>query len=112
MYKREWRLFIEDILESITLIENYTSNMGFDDFAKDRKTVDAVVRNFEVLGEASKYIHEEVKNNYQNIDWKGIIGFRNRITHEYFGISLTIIWHIIMKELPELKEQIRQIQER
>ena len=109
MSKREWTLFVEDVLESIELIENYVSDMEFKDFAKDRKTIDAVVRNFEIIGEASKYIPEDIKNKYQNVDWQGMVGLRNRTAHVYFGISLVIVWDIIKQEIPKLKEQMTQI---
>jgi len=111
MSKREWKLFIEDILESIQLIKNYVENMGFDDFKNDRKTIDAVVRNFEIIGEASRFIPDEIKEKYENADWKGIVGLRNRIAHEYFDISLGIVWHIVMKELPTLEDQMKEILE-
>ena len=111
MSKREWKLFIEDILESIRLIKNYVENMGFDDFKNDRKTIDAVVRNFEIIGEASRFIPDEIKEKYENADWKGIVGLRNRIAHEYFDISLSIVWHIVMKELPTLEDQMKEILE-
>jgi len=111
MSKREWKLFIEDILESIRLIKSYVENMGFDDFKNDRKTIDAVVRNFEIIGEASRFIPDEIKGKYENADWKGIVGLRNRIAHEYFDISLSIVWHIVMKELPTLEDQMKEILE-
>jgi len=111
MSKREWKLFIEDILGSIRLIKNYVENMGFDDFKNDRKTIDAVVRNFEIIGEASRFIPDEIKEKYENADWKGIVGLRNRIAHEYFDISLSIVWHIVMKELPTLEDQMKEILE-
>jgi len=109
MYKRNWKLFAEDILESVELIEKYTLNMTEQNFINDRKTVDAVVRNLEIIGEAAKNIPDEVKNTCNDIDWKGIIGLRNRITHEYFGISLQIIWNIIKQEIPRFKKEITQI---
>ena len=112
MSKREWKLFVEDILESIELIEEYVKDMVFDDFKEDRKTIDAIVRNFEIIGEASKYIPENVKDKFQNVDWKGMVGLRNRIAHEYFGISLAIVWDIIKLELPVLKEQMKNIYEK
>jgi len=108
MSKREWKLFVEDVLESIELIEKYIKGMKNEDFINDRKTTDAVVRNLEIIGEASKYIPEEVKERYPDIDWKGVIGLRNRITHEYFGISLRIVWDIVKQELPKLKEQMKK----
>ena len=111
MSKRNWKLFVEDILESIGYIEKFTETVEFEEFKEDRKTIDAVVRNFEIIGEASKFIPDDIKEEHQEVDWKGIIGLRNRIAHEYFGISTTIIWHIIKEELPKLKQQTEQILE-
>ena len=112
MSKREWKLFVEDILESVELIEGYIAKMEFEDFKRDRKTIDAVVRNLEIIGEASNNIPNDIKSVYKEVDWKGIIGLRNRIAHEYFGVSLTIVWNIIKQELPHLKEQMKQILEK
>lgn len=112
MSKREWKLFVEDILESIELIEKYVQDIEFDTFKKDRKTTDAVVRNFEIIGEASKYIPDDIKKEYPDVDWKGVVGLRNRIVHHYFGISLTIVWSITKDELPTLKKQIKHILEK
>lgn len=109
MSKREWKLFAEDILESIALIEDYTKGLDYEGFSRDRKTIDAVVRNLEIIGEASKYISDDVKNRFNSVDWKGIAGLRNRIAHEYFGISLKIIWQIIKDEFPALREQMKEI---
>lgn len=96
-------------MESIGYIERYIETLDFEEFKADRKTIDAVVRNFEIIGEASKFIPDDIKEKYHEVDWKGIIGLRNRIAHEYFGISTTIIWHIIKEELPTLKQQTEQI---
>lgn len=112
MSKREWRLFLEDILESIELIEDYVEDMEFDTFQRDRKTCDAVVRNFEIIGEAARDISDEIKSKYQDVDWKGMIGLRNRIAHVYFGVNLRIIWEILKNELPTLKEKIKEILEK
>lgn len=109
MSKRDWKLFVEDILESIALIENYVERMDFNDFVNDRKTIDAVIRNFEIIGEASRNIPEEIRQKYQNVDWKGMIGLRNRIAHEYFGVDVSIIWFIIKQELSLLKGKIEMI---
>jgi len=109
MSKREWKLFVEDMLESINLIEKYIEGVKEKDFNSDRKTIDAVVRNLEIIGEASKYIPEDVKYKFSDVDWKGVLGLRNRIAHEYFGISASIIWDIITKELPALKEQMDEV---
>ena len=109
MSKRVWKLFIGDIFDSIKLIENYVKDMDFEDFSYDRKTIDAVVRNFEIIGEASRNIPHEIRNKYPDIDWNGMIGLRNRIAHEYFGLDTSIIWFIIKQELPILKEKIKDI---
>lgn len=109
MSKREWELYIEDILECIRKIEIYIEDISLEDFKKDIKTIDAVIRNFEIIGEASKNIPNEIKNKYDDIPWRDIVDFRNRITHEYFGISLTIAWRIVKHELPRLKEQMSAI---
>lgn len=109
MSERHWRLFVEDILESIEKIENYVRNMKFTEFENDTLKIDAVVRNLEIIGEATKNIPEDMKSKYQNINWKGMIGLRNRIIHDYFGVDLEIIWVIIQNELPKLKEQIKEI---
>lgn len=109
MFRRNWKLYIEDILESINLIDEYTKNYTFDDFVKDRKTIDAVLRNLEIIGEASKHIPSEIKNKYKDIDWIGIQGLRNRITHEYFGLSYQIVWVIIKNELKIIKEKLKEV---
>jgi uncharacterized protein with HEPN domain len=109
MSKREWTLFVEDILESIELIESYVEGMDFDHFSKDRKTIDAVVRNFAIIGEAAKHIPNNIKEKNPDVDWKGMEGFRNRIVHAYFDISLGVVWYIVKNELPPLKAQMKQM---
>lgn len=91
MSKRNYKLFLEDILEAIEKIEKYISNMDFEIFKKDDKTVDAVIRNMEIIGEAARNIPDNIKSKYTEVPWREIIDFRNRITHGYFGISLSII---------------------
>jgi len=107
--KRNWKLFLVDVLESIEKIENYTSEISFEEFIKDEKTKDAVVRNIEIIGEAVKHIPEEIKEKYNQIPWKKIIGMRNRLIHGYFVVDYTIVWEIIKNELPDLKEKVKTI---
>lgn len=109
MSKRDWKLFVEDVLECIGKIDKYIKDIKFKDFKSDAKTVDAVVRNLEIIGEACRYIPENIKAQYQKVYWKGIVGLRNRIIHEYFGVDSKIIWHIIKEELPTVREQMEQI---
>ena len=82
--------------------------MDFDDFINDDKTIDAVVRNFEIIGEAANRVPEDFKANYPEIEWRRIRGFRNRIVHEYFGIDYRQVWKIKEENLLELIDFIEQ----
>ena len=110
MSKRDIKLYIEDINESIRKIEKYTKDLSLDDFKKNIMAVDAVVRNLSVIGEAVKNIPEEVKAKHPNIPWQEIIGMRNKITHEYFGVDIDILWETIKKDIPAFAKQINQLQ--
>lgn len=109
MSKRDSRLLIKDILEAIDRILDYTEGMNFESFESDQKTVDAVVRNFEVIGEATKQISTDFKSNHEEIPWQDLSDFRNRLIHEYFGVDLTIVWDIISHDLRELKALVQSI---
>lgn len=102
MSKRNPKLLIEDILESCNKILTYTNGMSFEDFANDSKTVDAVIRNFEIIGEAANRLPDNFKDLYPAIDWYKIRGFRNRIVHDYMGIDYQIVRHIIVHDLKNL----------
>lgn len=104
--KRSNKLFIEDILESIDKIEQYIQGLSYDDFVEKQMVVDAVIRNLEIIGEASKNIPDGIKKKYTSIPWKRMVGLRNIIAHGYFGIDPSIIWEIITKNLPETKPLI------
>jgi uncharacterized protein with HEPN domain len=97
MSKREPVLLLEDIIESIQKIKIYTSGLSLDDFLKDDKTIDAVIRNFEIIGEAANRIPDEIRDKFQLVNWHRIRGFRNRIVHDYMGIDYEIVWEIIEK---------------
>jgi uncharacterized protein with HEPN domain len=109
MSKRHWRLLVEDILECIGRIEHYVAGLQLDAFKASQITVDATVRNLEVIGEASRNIPEDVKEAHPELEWAKIVGLRNRVVHEYFGVDLDIIWRIITDELPALKAQMRKL---
>ena len=83
--------------------------MSFDDFMQDDKTIDAVVRNFEIIGEASNRVPDDFKTEHPEIEWRRIIGFRNCIIHEYFGIDYEKLWRIKTDNIPPLSELIKQI---
>jgi len=109
MSKRPVDLLLDDICEAIDRIELYISGMSFDVFSKDRKSVDAVVRNLEIIGEASNRLPADFKDSHSQIEWHKVVGLRHRIVHEYFGIDLQIVWQILQKDLPSLRQAISQI---
>lgn len=109
MSKRHAELLVKDILDSAGKILSYTDQMTFDEFLCDGKTIDAVIRNFEIIGEAANRLPEEFKDAYTNIDWHKIRGFRNRIVHDYMGIDYSIIWEIRNHFLNELILKLTQI---
>ena len=106
---RHPKLLLEDILESAEKILKYTKNLSYDDFIADSKTIDAVVRNFEIIGEAANRIDPDFRTNNPEIEWKRIRGFRNRIIHDYFGIDYEIVWTIIESYLDELIDWLESL---
>ncbi len=102
MSKRDHILLLEDMLDSALKIRRYTNNLDFDSFLNDEKTVDAVVRNFEIIGEAANRIDPDYRTRNPEVEWKRIRGFRNRIVHDYFGIDYEIVWTIIENNLSDL----------
>lgn len=109
MSKRPVELLVSDIREAIDRIEHYTSRMSVDELEKDQRTIDAVVRNLEIIGEAANRLPDEFKEDRSNIEWQKVIGLRNRIVHAYFGIDLQIVWQIIRSDLPPLRRTLSQI---
>ncbi|GJL54329.1 MAG: DUF86 domain-containing protein [Nitrospirales bacterium] len=107
MSKREPQLLIDDIVEAANKILKFTKDMNFETFARDEKTMDAVIRNFEIIGEASNRFPKEFKDLHKKIDWKRLVGFRNRIVHEYFGIDRSIVWNITQNYLPEMLKDFK-----
>ncbi|HMH53233.1 MAG TPA: DUF86 domain-containing protein [Candidatus Acidoferrum sp.] len=103
-------LLIEDMLERIDRVARYTIGLDRDAFVEDEKTVDAVVRSFEVIGEAARRLPGEFKAGHNEIPWHQIAGLRNRIVHEYFDVDLGLVWEIATTELPKLKASLRRLQ--
>ncbi len=106
MSKRDLILLLEDMLESASKIKRYTANHDYESFIVDEKTVDAVVRNFEIIGEAANRIDPDYRLLKNDIEWNRMRGFRNRIVHNYFGIDYEIVWTIIENDLNDLISQL------
>ncbi len=102
-------MYLEDIQLAMNRIAEYIDGLTFEDFQKDYKTTDAVIRNFEIIGEASKNLPSEIRDNYAEVPWNEMYLLRNKISHEYFGVDYEIIWDIAVNYLPENKTQIDQI---
>lgn len=106
MSKRDLKLLLQDIQECTQRIQEYTKGYSFDDFENDRKTVDAVIRNFEIIGEASSNIDKDFKTKNPQIFWEDMKNLRNRMIHDYTGVDYEIVWEIITKFLDDLEFQI------
>ena len=102
MSKRDTILLLDDMLQSAQKIKQYTKGLNYESFLSDDKTIDAVVRNFEIIGEVANRINQDFRDSNPEIEWKRIRGLRNRIVHDYFGIDHEIVWSIIKTYLDEL----------
>ena len=109
MSKRDASLLLQDMRESMQKIARYVAGMDRAAFLADDKTVDAVVRNVEIIGEASKQMPEEFKTRYSQVPWQQMAGMRNRIVHDYAGVDLELVWDVVTKSLPVLESQIAKV---
>lgn len=112
MSKRDPKLFVQDMLESIAKIEQWTKFLSLESFKRDPLVVDAVVRNLEVIGEASKHIPEELRSQYPSIPWRRITGFRNVAIHDYFGVDLETVWTVVTQGIKEIKPHLQSMFDR
>ena len=107
--KRDYSLFVKDMISAIESIEGFVKGTAPDNLAGDDKTSSAVIRKFEIIGEAAKHIPSDLKGQYPEIPWKKIVGMRDRMIHAYFGIDYELVWQVITAELPPLKSALRQM---
>ena len=103
---RDPAVFLDDIAECCDKVLRYTSGMTFDDFWQDEKTVDAVIRNLEIIGEAANHLPVDLRTHYLGADWRRVIAFRNLVVHQYFGVDLQLVWDVVETRVPQLRERL------
>jgi uncharacterized protein with HEPN domain len=107
--KREYRDYLDDIFEAIGDVESFIQGMTRREFLLDRKTINAVVRSIEIIGEAARHVPKSLRDKSPDIPWKEMVGMRNKIAHEYFGVDNNIVWKTARYYLPRLKTQLAKI---
>ncbi len=110
--KKDPKIFLTHILESIEEIEKNTTNLNEVEFFRNTTKQDAIIRRLEIIGEATKNLPKSFKNKHPEIEWRKVAGLRDVIVHEYFGLSLKLIWKIVQNNIPELKIKITQLVEK
>ena len=101
--KKRFLLALQDIIDSINRIETYTEGVEYDSFCSNQMMIDAVIRNLEIIGEATGNVPEEVRSIYPEIPWKKMVGLRNFLIHEYFGVDESIVWEVVTTNLKDIK---------
>ena len=109
MKSRDYRDYLHDILDAINDIETFVDDMSYEEFIKDRKTLNAVVRSIEIIGEASKSIPEAMKAKYKDLPWKKMAGMRDKLIHAYFGVDTETLWKAVKDNIPPLKKSIQKM---
>ena len=109
MPRRLWRFRVQDILDAIDAIETYTAELDEESFEDERVVVDAVLRNLTVIGEAAANLPDGITCLAPHVPWQSVIGMRNIIVHEYFGVSLPMVWQTVTSDLPALREQLESL---
>ena len=102
-------VFLKHVLDSINQIEEYVDGMGFEDFVSSRLVQDGVVRQLEIIGEATKHLSPELREKYPKTPWEDIAGMRDKLIHHYFGVDLEVVWDTVEKDLPALKKNVKKI---
>ncbi len=109
MPPRQWKLYLEDILSAIDKVQRYTHSMDLDRFRASDITIDAVIRNFTIIGEAARQIPSEIEQRYSDVPWHKMRSLRNIVVHEYFGVDMRIVWETIHKDLPPIVPLLKNV---
>lgn len=107
--KRVYKDYLRDMLENAEKALSFTQGLDFEEFCKDEKTLYAVIRALEIIGEAARQIPEDVRDDYPRIQWREIMGMRNKLTHEYFGVNAEVIWRTVQEDLPVIIPPLREM---
>jgi len=107
--RRDYRLYIKDILDCIEKIEEFTAGMDYEDFVENDLVCSAVIRKLEVIGEASKKVPDFIRTRFSDIPWSDMARMRDKLIHFYFGVDYEIVWKVVKEELPKLKPKIERI---
>lgn len=107
--KRDELIFFEDILECIQRIEDYTEGLSEKEFEENTEKQDAVIRRIEIIGEAVKNISKVTRTKYPNVRWREIAGMRDVVIHQYFGVTVGLVWRVVTSDIPDLKSKIKRI---
>jgi len=106
---RDVVIYLQDIIDAMLAIERFVGDLGFNEFKNDDMVSSAVIRKFEIIGEATKQIPEDIRNAYPDVQWKEMAGMRDRLIHFYFGVKYELVWHTIKDVIPLLKPIINKI---
>jgi len=104
-------VYLRHILDAINQIQEYAKDIKYEDFKTNRLVQDATIREFEIIGEATKNLSDELREKYPDILWKDMAGMRDKLIHQYFGVDITAVWDSINDDLPPLKDKIIEILE-
>ncbi len=107
--RRDYSVYLRDILEAVGKIRSYMAGLSQQAFSEDSRTIDAVIRNLEIIGEAVRMVPGEVRSAHPDVEWKKIAGLRDILIHRYFGIDLEIVWDVVQTKIPALEISVKEI---